>query len=73
MSTPTFASTPTVGRIVHFHEEGGPYAAIVNGVNEDQSLELTTFGRSSIYFQHGVKHAETLPYASGTWTWPVQK
>jgi hypothetical protein len=59
---------PTVGRVVHFHDEGGPYASIVTVVNPDGSLELATFGRNSIYFQHGVREGTALE--KGTWTWP---
>jgi hypothetical protein len=59
---------PTIGRIVHFSEEGGPYAAIIAAVNDDGSLELATLGRNSLYFQHGIKFdAEG---AKGTWRWP---
>jgi hypothetical protein len=69
---------PTVGRIVHFNDVGGPYAAIVTKINEDGSLELATFGANSMYFQHNV--TEDRPYnddegsasgrAPGTWSWP---
>lgn len=59
---------PTIGRIVHFHDEGGPYAALVTAVNADDSLELATFGRNSLYFQHGVRFD---PHgAHGSWNWP---
>jgi hypothetical protein len=67
------AQNPSPGRIVHFHEEGGPYPAIVTVVNEDGSVELTTFGRNSLYFQHSVREyvaGENAPPMKGTWTWP---
>jgi hypothetical protein len=59
--------TPSIGRIVHFHDEGGPYAALITAVNDDGSVELVTFGRNSFYFQHGVQAGSGEP---GTWTWP---
>lgn len=62
----------SVGRTVHFHEEGGPYPAIVTALNTDGTVNLVTFGKSSIYFQHSVAAgddgAATLP--KGCWTWP---
>lgn len=63
---------PSVGRIVHFHEEGGPYAAIIAAVNPDGTLELATLGRNSLYFQHNVPAggpAASVPM-KGCWTWP---
>jgi hypothetical protein len=75
---------PTIGRIVHFHDEGGPYAAIVVRVydNAAQCVDLVTFGSRSIYFQPNVP--EWMPvdvnYADGTnlpqpgwWTWPPRE
>lgn len=67
---------PTVGRIVLFHEAGGPYASIVTAVNPDKSLELATFGKNSLYFQHGVQQfiskelINTEEEMKGKWTWP---
>lgn len=61
-------SRASIGRVVHFAEEGGPYAAIVAGVNEDDSLELATLGKNSLYFQHEVKF--DADGAKGTWRWP---
>jgi hypothetical protein len=59
---------PSIGRIVHFAEEGGPYAAVVTAVNPDETVELATLGKNSLYFQHGVKFdADGL---KGTWRWP---
>lgn len=66
-------ATPTVGRIVLFHETGGPYASLVTSVNADGTLELATFGKNSLYFQHGVKECPTVPPIApepGTWSWP---
>jgi hypothetical protein len=65
-------TTPTPGRIVHFHEEGGPYPAIVTAENPDGTVELATFGRNSLYFQHGVREApsDVYPAPKGTWSWP---
>lgn len=62
---------PSIGRIVHFHDDGGPYAAIVAAVNDDGTLELATLGRNSLYFQHGVHEAaDPSAPAKRTWTWP---
>lgn len=63
---------PTIGRIVHFHDEGGPYAAIVTAINRDGTLELVTFGRNSIYFQHNVRsrHADETDNFDNSWSWP---
>ncbi len=65
-------SKPTVGRIVHFHEEGGPYPSIVTAVNPDGSLELATFGKNSLYFQHNVAEQKD-SLAKGCWTWPPRE
>lgn len=63
---------PSIGRVVHFHEEGGPYAALITAVNPSGTVELVTFGKNSVYFQHNVQgwfvQEETPP--RGTWTWP---
>lgn len=72
---------PTIGRIVHFHDEGGPYAAIVTAVRtagESASgfsapvvVDLATFGSRSLYFHRDVReHEGSLPAIPGTWTWP---
>jgi hypothetical protein len=63
---------PSVGCVVHFHDEGGPYAAIITALNENGTVELMTMGRNSIYFQHGVSMGGpdgTVP-TKGCWTWP---
>ena len=61
-----------VGRIVHFqsYNEKGEcaYPAMITQVNDDGTVELTTFGPNSVYFQHSVKKAE-VP-TSGHWNWP---
>lgn len=63
---------PTVGRIVHFqsYNEKGEcaYGAIITQVNEDGTVELATFGRNSLYFQHSVPQSEE-PKESH-WNWP---
>lgn len=59
---------PSLGRVVHFAEEGGPYAAIIVGVNPDESVELATFGPNSLYFQHNIKF--DADGAKHTWRWP---
>lgn len=63
---------PTIGRIVHFHQEGGPYPAIVTAVNESGTVELATFGKNSLYFQHDVPEwtGQGPVPANGTWSWP---
>lgn len=67
---PELRKPPSIGRIVHFHEEGGPYAAFVTAVNEDGSIDLATLGRNSLYFQHGIHEAPSFPPVKGSWTWP---
>jgi hypothetical protein len=73
---------PTVGRIVHFHppfdsvaNEQPKYAAIVTQVNDDGTLELATFGPSSLYFQRSVPqlglNSENAAWEWG-WAWPVK-
>lgn len=59
---------PSVGRMVFFHEEGGPYPAIITALNENGSVELATFGKNSLYFQHGIPE-QTEP-TKGCWSWP---
>jgi hypothetical protein len=64
--------TPSIGRIVHFHEEGGPYSAIITAVNTNGTVELATFGKNSLYFQHEVPAGgpEGTEPSKGCWTWP---
>jgi phage terminase large subunit-like protein len=63
---------PSVGRIVHYqsYNENGEcaYAAIITQVNADETVDITTFGPSSIYIHHGVKFSPE-PKASH-WNWP---
>lgn len=64
---------PSIGRIVHFHEEGGPYAAIVTAINPDGTVELATLGRNSLYYQHNIPFSgasEGKENSKGTWSWP---
>lgn len=62
---------PSVGRMVLFHEEGGPYPSIVTALNENGTLELVTFGKNSVYFQHGVpEHPPEGPTPRHCWSWP---
>lgn len=51
------APVPQVGTDVLFNEEGGPYAAKVTATNKDGTVDLVTFGRNSVYFQHNVPYA----------------
>lgn len=67
---------PTVARMVYYYsynEKGEcAYASIVTQINEDETVELVTFGPNSIYFQHNVPYSEE-PKASH-WSWmPFQK
>jgi hypothetical protein len=79
---------PTVGRIVHFYPPvdcvaGGQskiekYAAIVTQVNDDGTLELATFGPSSLYFQRsvpklGLKHGDGNVAWEWGWAWPAKE
>lgn len=69
MTTTTADPKSAVGDTVLFHEEGGPYAAVVAAVNEDGTYELATLGRNSLYFQHGIKESRSLEKPEkGTWT-----
>lgn len=68
---PIGVQAPSTCRMVHFTAGDGnvgPYAAIITAVNADGTVELATFGRNSLYFQHGV------PYdgdgRANTWRWP---
>lgn len=62
---------PSVGRMVHFHEEGGPYPAIITALNDSGSVELATFGKNSLYFQHSVyEWAAPDGPMKGRWSWP---
>lgn len=66
------AQSPSIGRMVHFHEDGGPYPAIITALNPDGTVELATFGRNSLYFQHNVSMGgpDGTAASKGTWTWP---
>lgn len=63
---------PTIGRIVHFRAPqdcgGEIYAGIVVKVNEDETVNLMTFGTGSVYAQNGVPFSED--GAPGAWSWP---
>lgn len=63
---------PSVGRMVHFHEDGGPYPAIITALNDNGTVELATFGRNSLYFQHNVSAGgpDAATPSKGCWTWP---
>ncbi len=63
----------TIGRIVHFHEEGGPYPSLVTAINPDGSLELATFGKNSLYFQHNVAEVPAVGPMKGCWSWPPRE
>lgn len=65
---PDGVQKPSIGRIVTFAEEGGPYPALIGAVNTDGTVELATFGRNSLYFQHGVRF--DADGSKGTWRWP---
>jgi hypothetical protein len=69
---------PALGRIVHFappsdHKApNGPeqYPSMITQVNPDGTVELATFGPNSLYFQHGITHADTP--TPGCWNWPAR-
>lgn len=75
-------NAPTVGRMVHFYApEGcagpkgldGPYAGIITGVNDDLTVNLTTFGPTgSIYPHRNVARSENegATPTPGCWSWP---
>lgn len=73
---------PTVGRIVHYYD-GGKYpaedgsnvetlAAIVTGVNEDGSVNLSVFrpGSPMVVACSNVRETGSWEEAPGTWGWP---
>jgi hypothetical protein len=67
------ALNPSVGRIVFFHQDGGPYPAIITKVVHDGTrvtVDLVTFGSQSVYFQLGVPQAHGDEPANGQWSWP---
>ena len=63
---------PTIGRIVHYqsYNEGGKcaYASIITQINPDGTVELTTFGPNSLYYQHNVAYSEAPKEKH--WNWP---
>lgn len=75
----------TIGRIVHFHAPSacvgpgsvaGPYAALVTGLNENGTINLTTFGPTgSIYPQQNVSMGgpEGATPTPGCWNWPPKE
>ena len=64
---------PTIGRTVHYMaplECGGEtYAGIITSVAPDDStVNLVTFGATSVYFNLAIPFSES-PQA-GSWSWP---
>jgi len=64
--------SPSVDRMVHFHQDGGPYPAIITAINPDGTVELATFGRNSLYVQHNVSMGgpDGMTPSKDCWTWP---
>jgi len=67
------SQTPSIGRIVHFQhpaQAGGPIAAIITSVLEDDVVLLTAFMPSQLpgYVVKPVPFAETP--TPGHWSWP---
>jgi hypothetical protein len=68
---PPGVQAPSIGRVVHFTAadgDVGPYASMITAVNADGTVELCTFGRNSVYFQHGI--AFDGDARARTWRWP---
>jgi hypothetical protein len=69
-------SKPSVGRIVHFTSplsaSGKPLAAIVTGVNDDDTVSLTVFppGTGELIFENVPCAPNATEPARGYWNWP---
>lgn len=65
---------PTVGRIVHFYEDGqGPFPAIVTVVINDTCCMLSVFkpGQTSVYLASSCLFNDS--NASQYWVWPPRE
>lgn len=58
---------PSIGRIVHFQFDGLAHAALVIGINEDETVDLQVFYRDG-----ETEHVTNIPQGdvSETWNWP---
>lgn len=64
------AQVPTLGRIVHFTgAEGGPMAALIVRVNDNDSVNLEVYGPFGLNV-----HRQDVPFSDsptpGCWSWP---
>lgn len=75
---------PSIGRIVHYTNLGdrdGKYppqvqAAIITGINEDQTVSLHVFYRTGQFDLASVRYTEAeagTEYARGKWCWPARE
>lgn len=68
------APKPTVGRIVHFHDDETPHAALVAAVNDDGTCTLAVFGCGVAFGGQVVVRREHVPFSElprrDHWTWP---
>jgi hypothetical protein len=64
---------PSIGRNVHFVDEGGVHrAALVTGVRDDESVDLAVFPTRGFRNVDSVKSDER-GKSAGTWHWPERQ
>lgn len=66
---------PSIGRIVHFvgDRDATHIAALITGVNEDNTVNLTLFGpNGGMGFRFNVKENQGIetPISLNSWHWP---
>lgn len=66
---------PSIGRIVHFNFNDQVVPAIVTGVNDDDTVDLTILFFNGIMHLSDIEEDEILPDGGptgnhGTWFWP---
>ena len=73
-TTGRYVTKPTVGRIVHYRETGGPEplcrAALVTFVHPDGEVALGVFGADTVY---GGRRRVREGDEPGTWHWPERE
>lgn len=67
---------PTVGRIVHFYEQGqGPFAAIITVVHSETCCTLSVFKpqQTQVYVGSSVQHESVADKSWVYWAWPPRE